>query len=185
MIRRAAQSSQTAAIFVAALLLCGAAVAQERTTKKQVSANGLYTIYLREDPDKSCRVVVTKEGQPHWQLQQCVATLNDLFFISNEGDRFWVIHTLAEKKKKKKKNAWKGSVVAALYDREGQRLASRTAGQLVPKIGVPEVRELGGHAKWLEGVLGVPGKPPRLTDKNILEFETVGPGYIKLTFDAK
>lgn len=181
---------RSAALAVALLLLSGSAVAQtvEKTTKKQVSANGLYTIWMREDPDKSCRIIVTKEGKPHWQLQQCVATTNDLFFISNDGERFWVLHSLAEKKKKrtkKNKPQWLGSVVAVLYDREGKRLSSRTAGRLVPKIGVVEVRELGAHVKWMEGVLGVPGKPPRVTDANILEFETVGPGYVKLPFDAK
>ena len=157
----------------------------EKLTKKQVSANGLYTVYLREHPDKSCRVIVTKDGNPHWQLEQCVGSTSDLYFVSNDGESFWVLHTLAEKKKlkKKKKGSWTGSVVAVLYDREGRKRSTRTAGSLVPKIGYPEIRELAGHVMWLEGVSGIPGKPPRVNDKNQLEFETVGPGYIKLAFE--
>ena len=179
-----AKGSSLLAAFIALLLLPLSATAQQqdKLTKKQVSANGVYTIYLRESPDKTCKVIVTKEGNPYWQLQSCLATTNDLFFVSNDGQSFWVLHTLAEKKKGKKKAPWAGSVVAVLYDRAGNRKQTKTAGQLVPKLGYPEVRELGGHVKWLEGVLGTPGKPPRVNDKNQLEFETVGPGYIKLPF---
>lgn len=183
MIRHADPSRLFAAFVAATLLLPGVLFAQERTTKKQVSANGTYTIYMREDPDKSCRVIVTKDGKPHWQLQQCVGTTGDLFFVSNDGESFWVLHTLARIKKQRKKPKWGGSVVAEQFDREGKRRAFRTAGALVPKVGIPEVRELGGHVKWMGGVLGVPGKPPWLTDANILELETVGPGYVKLRFE--
>jgi hypothetical protein len=38
------------------------------------------------------------------------------------------------------------------------------------------------HLKWLEGLLGVPGKGPRLTDAGRIEFETVGGKTHKLTF---
>lgn len=171
--------------FVVLLLAPRASNAQdaEKTTKKQVSANGLFTIFMQELPDKTCRVVVTKDGNPHWQLQQCVGTNGDLYFVSNDGESFWVLHTLATIKKQKKKPKWGGSVVAELFDREGQRKAFRTAGQLVPKVGVVEVKELGGHVKWMEGALGETGKPPRITDANVLEFETLGSGYVKLQFE--
>ena len=64
-------------------------------------------------------------------------------------------------------------VVAAESDRQGTPLQMMRLSDFVPEKSVEELRELGRHFKWLAGTLSVPGKPPRLTDRGELEFETV------------
>ena len=164
------------ALCVGLLFSVGAfAQEAEKVSKKQVSANGLYSIYLSERPDKSCLVVAQKDGVPHWQLQSCVGQASDLYFISNDGNRFWVVKPLARiAKGSKKKLPWAGAVVLQLYNREGALKSQHTAGELVPKLAAGQVRELGGHVKWVEGVNGVRGKPPRVSDHNELEVDPVG-----------
>jgi len=73
-------------------------------------------------------------------------------------------------------------VVAVLYDRLGNVLAERKLSDLVPKSGIRKVRKLDRRFVWLEGVLGVPGKEPRVNDRNQVEFETVEPRTWRLGF---
>ena len=73
-------------------------------------------------------------------------------------------------------------MVAAEYDRQGGRVQQRELLDFVGQRELPEVRQLGQHLKWLEGLLGVPGKGPRLTDAGRIEFETVGSKSHQLTF---
>lgn len=162
-----------ALLVSAALLTSASALAQEKVTRKQVSANGLYTIYFRQNPDQSCLVVALKDGAPFWQLSQCVGTTADLFFISNDGQRFYVVKSLADLKKGKRLS-WTTDTVVKLYTKEGQLKFSRDAGSLVPKIARNDVRELGAHVKWAAGLYGVPGKPPHVNDAGQLELESVG-----------
>ncbi|MFL5318339.1 MAG: hypothetical protein ACJ790_01690 [Myxococcaceae bacterium] len=173
---RRAHSKVRYALCAGLLFWAAAASAQEseKISKKQVSANGLYTVYLRENPDKSCLVVALKDGAPFWQLQQCVGSATDLYFISNDGQRFWVVRPLAKIQKAKKKNPWGDNLVLQLYNREGEVKSSHSAGALVPRLAWGQVRELGGHVKWVEGVNGVAGKPPRVNDDNQLEVDPVG-----------
>jgi len=53
---------------------------------------------------------------------------------------------------------------------------------LLPKSGYAKLRKLDRRFVWLEGVLGVPGKEPRVNDRNQVEFETVEPKAIRLGF---
>ena len=101
----------------------------------------------------------------------------------------WVLFPLAPKgtkklpgKKYKKVPAWANTVVAEQYDRQGGRVQERRLLSFVSQRELSEVRELGQHLKWLEGVLGVPGKGPRLTDAGRIEFETVGGKSHQLMF---
>jgi hypothetical protein len=53
---------------------------------------------------------------------------------------------------------------------------------LVAQKELTGVRQMSQHLKWLEGLLGVPGKGPRLTDAGRIEFETVGGKSHQLLF---
>ncbi len=169
------------------LLVALPALGQERSSRARVSANGTYTVRLVEQTGK-CTLEVSKESGPVWTLKQCVGGVDDLYFVSNDGERVWVFFPLAPKgtkklpgKKYKKVPAWANTVVAEEYDRQG-RVQERRLLSFVGLREVSEVRELGQHLKWLEGVLGVPGKGPRLTDAGRIEFETVGGKTHQLTF---
>ncbi len=174
--------------LVLALLLALPASAEERSSRPRVSANGTFTVRLVALSAGRCKLEVSKESGPVWTLKQCVGGVDDLYFVSNDGERVWVFFPLAPKgtkklpgKKYKKVPAWANTVVAEEYDRQG-RVQERRLLNFVGVREVSEVRELGQHLKWLEGVLGVPGKGPRLTDAGRIEFETVGGKSHKLTF---
>ena len=163
------------------------AVGQERSSRSRVSGNGTYSVRLVEKAGK-CTLEVSRESGPVWTLKQCVGGVDDLYFVSNDGERVWVLFPLAPKGTKKlpgkqyrKVPAWANTVVAEQYDRQG-RVQERRLLNFVGQRELSEVRQLGQHLKWLEGVLGVPGKGPRLTDAGRIEFETVGSRSHQLTF---
>lgn len=165
------------------------ALGQERSSRARVSANGTYSVRLVQQAAGKCTLEVAKESGPVWTLQQCVGGVDDLYFVSNDGERVWVFFPLAPKgtkklpgKKYKKVPAWANTVVAEQYDRQGRRVQERRLLSFVGQRELSEVRQLGQHLKWLEGVLGVPGKGPRLTDAGRIEFETVGGKSHQLTF---
>jgi len=174
-------------LVVMLLLVALPALGQERSSRARVSANGTYSVRLVEQTGK-CTLEVSKESGPVWTLKQCVGGVDDLYFVSNDGERVWILFPLAPKgtkklpgKQYKKVPAWANTVVAEEYDRQG-RVQERRLLNFVGVREVSEVRELGQHLKWLEGVLGVPGKGPRLTDAGRIEFETVGGKSHQLTF---
>lgn len=165
------------------------ALGQERSSRARVSANGAFSVRLVQHAPGKCTLEVSKESGPVWTLKQCVGGVDDLYFVSNDGERVWVLFPLAPKgtvklpgKQYKKVPAWANTVVAEQYDRQGGRVQERRLLSFVGQRELSEVRQLGQHLKWLEGVLGVPGKGPRLTDAGRIEFETVGNKSHQLTF---
>jgi hypothetical protein len=137
---------------------------------------------------------MSRESGVVWQFSGCVGTVDDLYFASNDGERFWLIKPLAEMgtkgtvqvkgKKKVRIPAWANTTVAVLYDKTGQRVRERRLPDFVSPKDFGEVRQLKGHFKWLEGTLGIPGKGPRLTDEEKVEFEVVGGKKHQLTFGS-
>ncbi len=186
-----------AALALVLMLLASPALAEERKGRARVSANGLYSVRMVEVTQGRCRLEVTQESGPVWALEQCLGTVDDLYFVSNDGERVWVVWPLVEKgkaapaprpkKKSKVKQpkgppAWAHVVVAAQYGRDGQRLQEKRLTEWLTTRQLSEVRQLTHHFKWLEGTLGIPGKGPRLTDAGVVELEPVGGTTRQLTF---
>ena len=176
-----------------ALLLALPGLAQERASKARVSANGMFSVRLVEEGKGKCRVEMLKESGPAWTFEGCVGTVDDLYFASNDGERFWLLRPLVEKgshsvvekqgKRKVRIPAWANAPVAAMYDRSGQKVQEKRLPDFLRgtrELG--EVRQMQAHFKWLEGTLGIPGKGPRLTDDEKVEFEAVGAKTYRLTF---
>jgi hypothetical protein len=121
----------------------------------------MYSVRLVEAEPGQCRVEMSRESGVVWQFSGCVGTVDDLYFASNDGERFWIIHPLAEKgtkgtvqirgKKKVKVPAWANTTVAVLYDKAGQRLREKRLPDFVGSKEQGEVRQMKGHFKWLEG----------------------------------
>ncbi|MFP2931545.1 hypothetical protein ACLESO_41440 [Pyxidicoccus sp. 3LG] len=185
------------ALALALMLLALPALAEERQGRVRVSANGMFGVHLVEVAPGQCRLEVTKESGPAWSLAQCLGAVDDYYFVSNDGEKVWVLWPLVEKgkppppeprsKKKKTKKpkgppAWANVVVAAQFDRQGNRLQEKRLPELLTTRQLSEVRQLTHHFKWLEGTLGIPGKGPRLTDAGVVEFEPVGGSTHQLTF---
>lgn len=182
-----------AALLSLSLLLALPGLAQERTSRTHVSANGQFSVRLVEQSPGKCRVEMLKESGPAWTFEGCVGTVDDFYFASNDGERFWLVRPLVEKGKKavvekvgKKKvsiPAWANAPVAVLYNRSGQKLQEkRLQDFLSGSRELGEVRQMSAHFKWLEGTLGIPGKGPRLTDDAKVEFEAVGGKTYRLSF---
>jgi hypothetical protein len=176
-------------VLLLAWLLALPALGEGRSSRERVSANGIYSVRLVETAPRQCRLEVSKESGPVWSLQECVGTVDDLYFVSNDGQRVWVLKPLVEKgrtrpsgKKNRKVPAWANTVVAELYEHPTGKVKERRLMEFVSGQTLMEVRQLTGHLKWLEGVLGVPGAGPRLTDAGRVEFETVGGKTHQLTF---
>jgi hypothetical protein len=153
----------------------------------------MYSVRLVQEGPGKCRVEMLKESGAAWQFSKCIGTVDDFYFASNDGERFWMVRPLVEKgsqktvekrgKKKVQVPAWANSVVAELYGREGQKLQERRLQDfLLGSRELGEVRQMQGHFKWLEGTLGIPGKGPRLTDDAKVEFEAVGRKTYRLSF---
>lgn len=182
----------TTALLAGALLVSGSALAKEpRTSRMRVSNSGRFAIRMLEFEPGKCRLEVLKDDQPHWALEQCLGNADDLYFISDDAEKVWVIRTIPEKgtsaaraKKGQKQFApWTWAEVAALYDRGGKLLRSRKLHEFVrtPQA-LGNVRQLTRHFKWLEGVAGVPGNPPRLNKQGKVELDTVEPRAFQLDF---
>ena len=176
------------------------AAAQTGQSRARASSNAEYGIVMREEGEGKCRVEVSRDTDVAWTLPRCVGTVDDLYFVSNSGERFWVLAALpkslprppgaapvgeAQKKAATKKPPFDGYgpvVVAVLYDRLGAVIEQRKLAELLPRSGYAKLRKLDRRFVWLEGVLGVPGKEPRVNDRNQVEFETVEPKAIRLGF---
>jgi hypothetical protein len=176
-------------VVVFLVLLLALPASAERSSRPRVSVNGSFSVRLVERAPGQCTLEVSKESGPFWTLDQCVGGVDDLYFVSNDGQRVWVMFPLAPKgtkklagKQFKKVPAWANTVVAVEYDRQGGQVQDKRLLDFVGQRELPEVRQLAQHLKWLEGVLGVPGKGPRLTDAGRIEFETVGGKSHQLIF---
>jgi hypothetical protein len=188
-------SPRHAWLLALALLGAGSAGAEGRTSRRSVSVDGGYRIQMTVEAPGKCLLEVSTEGRPVWTLPRCVGGTEDAYFISRDGQRFWVVHTLPEKgqgkpvwKKKGKQRllvapGYAGVQVAEKFNARGERLASRRLSELLGRAGYGKVRELAHHFSWLEGVNGVPGKGPRLNDAGVVELETVEGRTVLLPLD--
>jgi hypothetical protein len=179
-------------LLAALLVLPVWAQASPRESSAHASSNGVWSIQLVESAPEQCRVEATRDADPAWTLERCVGTVQDLFFISNDGERFWVLRVLprtppgSKPKGSKAKQPPPGepfvsAQVATLFDKQGNLLAERTLKDFL-KRRFDKLRDLDSHFCWLEGELGVPGRRPRITDSNQVEFETVEPRTFRLDF---
>lgn len=181
--------------LILSLMLLGLALpalAAERASKARVSANGAFSVRLVETAPGECRVEMLQESGLAWQFAGCIGSVNDLYFASNDGERVWVLLPLVEKgkravvekqgRRKVRVPAWANATVAALYNRSGEKLKVLRLPELVAAKQWGEVRQMHGHFKWLEGTLGIPGKGPRLTDDEKVEFEPVASKTQRLSF---
>jgi hypothetical protein len=168
------------------------ALAAPRESTAHASSNGVWSIQLVESSSEVCRVEATRDADPAWSLERCVGTVEDLFFISNDGARFWVLTVLPRTPPMPKQKGphppplppgtpFLPAVVATLFDKQGRVLQERTLREFVTRR-YDKLRDLGTHFCWLEGVLGVPGRRPRTTEANQVEFESVEPKTYRLDF---
>ena len=190
----------TLLLIVQALAAARASAEEAGQSRGRASSNAEYGIVMRVEGEGKCRIEVTRDTDVAWTLPRCFGTVDDLYFVSNSGERFWVLATLpksippppgsvpvgeAQKRAAAKKPPFDGYgpvVVAALYDRVGSVVERRTLHELLPKSAHGKLRRLDRRFVWLEGVLGVPGKEPRVNDRNQVEFETVEPKTLRLAF---
>lgn len=178
------------AIALALLVLAAA----PRSSPVKSSANGLYAIHFEQVDDKTCRVVVTKDQEQAWKLDRCLATVDDLLFVNNDGTRFWVVKVLPElpeapavrgserPDRNPKTDPMYETVVATEYDKEGRVLQAKKLKDFLEYKRRGLIRKLEKHFKWVQGVLDVPGKSPRVSDAELLELEPVSGKTQQLKF---
>ncbi|MFZ5468912.1 MAG: hypothetical protein ACOZIN_05680 [Myxococcota bacterium] len=166
------------------LVLAAPAAAEETVGRTQISSDGARGIRFVHVGKGQCRIEAVSGTEVTWKLEECVGSIDDLYFISNDGERFWVLTPLPQKPKGKKVR-WDSAVVARLFDKEGTLLQVKSLRDLVPPKGREAVRQLKKHFKWLEGVVDVPGKGPRVAEGDQVEFETVDRRTVRLRFASQ
>ncbi len=181
------------------LLLAFGAHAEPRRSGSHASTNAEYGIVMLEETPGRCRLEVTRDTDPLWTLSRCLGSVDDLYFISDSGQRFWVLSALPRTVPPPSKtakparsrsvhdkppahDAYGGVVVAVLYDRLGNVLSERRLGEFLSPVSYHKLRVLDRRFVWLEGVAGVPGREPHVTEKNQVEFDTVEPRTHRLGF---
>ncbi len=189
----------TLALLLVQTALPGRAATPETgQSRGRASSNAEYGIVMRIEGEGKCRIEVTRDTDVAWTLPRCLGTVDDLYFVSDSGERFWVLAVLPksvplppsaaveEKKPSSKKkppfDQYGPVAVATLYDRLGNLIAQRKLQDFLAKSAHRKLRKLDRRFVWLEGVLGVPGKEPRVNDRNQVEFETVEPRTWRLGF---
>lgn len=192
---------ETTLLLLLQLAVAARAAAEETAqSRARASSNAEYGIVMRVEGEGKCRIEVTRDTDVAWTLPRCLGTVDDVYFVSNSGERFWVLAALpkslphppgsapvgeAQKRAAKKKppfDAYGPVEVAVLYDRLGNVIAQKRLLDLLPRSADRKLRVLDRRFVWLEGVLGVPGKEPRVNDRNQVEFETVEPRTWRLDF---
>ena len=190
---------ETTLLLMVQVLSARATAEEPPQSRGRASSNAEYGIVMREEGEGKCRIEVSRDTDVAWTLPRCLGTVDDLYFVSNSGEHFWVLAALpkslpppssapvgeAQKKAAMKKapfDVYGPVVVAVLYDRLGNVVGQRKLAELLPKGGYRKLRKLDRRFVWLEGVLGVPGKEPRVNDRNQVEFETVEPRTWRLGF---
>jgi len=196
---RTGRCETTLLLLIQAAVAAPALAEEASQSRARASSNAEYGIVMRAEWEGKCRIEATRDTDVAWTLPRCVGTVDDLYFISNSGERFWVLAALpkslpppsgpavseSQKKVAKKKPPFDpyGPVeVAVLYDRLGNVITQKKLKDVLPKGANGKVRKLDRRFVWLEGVLGVPGKEPRVNDRNQVEFETVEPKTVRLAF---
>jgi len=196
---RTGRCETTLLLVIQAAVAAPALAVEASQSRARASSNAEYGIVMRVEGEGKCRIEATRDTDVAWTLPRCVGTVDDLYFISNSGERFWVLSVLpkslppptgpvtyeTQKKMGKKKAPFDpfGPVeVAVLYDRLGNVIAQKKLMEFLPKSANRKVRKLDRRFVWLEGVLGVSGKEPRVNDRNQVEFETVEPRTKRLDF---
>ncbi|WNG15407.1 hypothetical protein [Cystobacter fuscus] len=113
-----------------------------------------------------------------WKWDTCVATREQLKFVSPDGQRLIVLDSLPGLVGQD----WRGLELVTLYE-QGLRLKFLRAGTAVS---APEVRrEPFSSLAWVKGTVGLPGTPPKYTDDGrAIEFETVDGKTFRLGFDG-
>lgn len=121
------------------------------------------------------------EQKVMWKWDTCIATREQLKFVSPDGTRVLVIDPLPAPLQAR--GDWKNIEVATLYE-HGVRVRGAKAGAL---LGAPiEVREPSLRIIWVKGHGGFPGNAPRYTsDGKAVELETVDGHPFRLGFDGE
>jgi len=197
---RTVRCETTLLLIVQAVVAARVNAEEAGQSRSRASSNAEYGIVMRVEGPGKCRIEVSRDTDVAWTLPRCVGTVDDLYFISNSGERFWVLAALpkslppppgstpvgeAQKRAAQKKPPFDGHgpvVVATQYDRVGNVVGQRKLGELLSKSAYTKLRKLDRRFVWLEGVLGIPGKEPRVNDRNQVEFETVEPKTLRLDF---
>ncbi len=115
-----------------------------------------------------------------WKWDTCIATQEQLTFVSPDGKRVLVIDPLPAALLAKAR--WQDVEVATLHE-HGVRVKGAKAGAL---LRAPiEVREPSLRILWVKGHGGFPGTPPRYTsDGKAVELDTVDGHALRLGFEG-
>jgi hypothetical protein len=137
----------------------------------------------REGKDWRCTTTATvstplEQTEVVWKWDTCLATREQLKFVSPDGHRLLVLDSLP----RLVGQDWRGLELVTLHE-QGLRLKFLRAGTAVR---APEVRrEPFSGLAWVKGTAGLPGTPPKYSDDgSAIEFETVDGQTFRLGFDG-
>jgi len=114
-----------------------------------------------------------------WQWDTCIATREQLKYVSPDGKRVIVLEPLPESLQ----DNWKDVEVATLYE-HGLRVTGMTAGAFVSAPAWAQAPST--HFAWMKGQGGLPGEPPHYNFSGTeLELESADGRSFRLGFDGE
>ncbi len=114
-----------------------------------------------------------------WQWDTCIATREQLKFVSPDGKRVLVLEPLPASLQ----GNWKDVEVATLYE-HGLRVTGTTAGAFVSAPAWAQAPSV--HFAWVKGQAGLSGEPPRYTFSGTeIELESADGRSFRLGFDGE
>ncbi len=114
-----------------------------------------------------------------WQWDTCIATREQLKFVSPDGKRVIVLEPLPASLQ----GNWKDVEVATLYE-HGLRVTGMTAGAFISAPAWAQAPSV--HFAWVKGQAGLSGEPPRYTFSGTeLELESADGRSFRLGFDGE
>lgn len=178
--RLAVGAIAVAALCAGGLALADAAASVEDLTWTILSADSAVDLTQTASAPNACRLAAAREGGKTelWTAEVCLATVNHLRFVSNDGEKLIVVEPLPTKLG----STWHNTPVVLLYKRSALERTA-TAAEMVRNE--KKIRQLTRHFYWLEGALNVPGRPPRyLADGSGVEMEAIDGRNVKVRFDG-
>ena len=92
---RTVRCETTLLLVLQAVVAAPAFAVEASQSRARASSNAEYGIVMRVEGEGKCRIEATRDTDVAWTIPRCLGTVDDLYFISNSGERFWVLAALS------------------------------------------------------------------------------------------
>ena len=197
---RIGRCETTLLLIVQAVVAARATAEETGQSRGRASSNAEYGIVMRVEGERKCRVEVTRDTDVAWTLPRCLGSVDDLYFVSNSGERFWVLAALPKSVPRPPRlgSCGRGPEEGGDEETALRRLRSGGGGGALrpsghrhrgaedrrapPEGRLREAEEAGPALRLARGSARRAGQGAPVNNRNQVEFETVEPRTWRLDF---